>query len=71
MTAKDGLDASLSDMSHIREQLVTMEGFTSNADRDKASVRMKPPATPSSLHKAVIETEAGSRKRNRVDKTDS
>ena len=70
-TRKDGVDASLSDMSHIREQLVTMEGFTSNADRDKASVHLKPPATPSSKHKAEIETEGSSKKGKRAGNSNS
>ena len=64
-TRKDAVDASLSDMSHIREQLVTMEAHTSNADRDKASVHLKPPATPSSKHKAEIETEGSSSKKGK------
>ena len=62
---KGGEEASLSDMSHIREQLMTMEGHTSNADRDKASVHLKPPATPSSKHKAEIETEGSSSKKGK------
>ena len=64
-TRKVAVDASLSDMSHIREQLVTMEGPTSNADRDKASVHLKPPATPSSKHKAEVETEGSSGKKGK------
>ena len=65
-TRKVAVDASLSDMSHIREQLVTIEGHTSNADRVKGgSVHLKPPATPSSKHKAEIETEGSSGKKGK------
>ena len=70
-TRKDAVDASLSDMSHIREQLVTMEAHTSNADRDKASVHLKPPATPSSKHKAEVETEGSSKKGKRAANSNS
>ena len=59
-------------MSHIREQLVTMEGHTSNADRDKSgSIQLKPPATPSSKQDAEIATEGSSRKGKRAGKTNS